>query len=162
VSSWAVAQRLKAKLRCGLVDSFTPFNYRVVGLFDAPAVLARVEIQIPFNFDVVIRKPPRAWCRESWMRSEPDWHNDATGGMCWVLEDEWRDILAAPERLDGDLVSAATLWLLNNVGSLITRHHYANLARLTAWPKEWDAWPHFDKGAEKYERTRFQSAENSR
>jgi len=28
------------------------------------------------------------------------------------------------------------------------------LVGLKAWPKEWDAWPHYDKGVKQYERTK--------
>lgn len=155
------AHVLKARLRHGVVERVGGSFYRVTGLLNAPAVLARVEIKIPLNFDIVIGRPPRAWCHEPWMRSAADWHNDTTRGMCWVLENEWCDILSRPGRLPRDLVSAGTAWLLNNVQSLVSRHHYANLVGIKAWPKEWDAWPHYDKGAEQYERTKCSQADRT-
>lgn len=151
-SSFVFAHTLKARLRHGVVVSLGRSHFLVRGTLDAGAVLAKIEIQVSEDLHWIIQTPPRVWCREPWMRSEPDWHNDREGGMCWVLENEWRDVLSGDGRQPCDLIDVATGWLFHNVKSLVSRHHYGNLVRLNAWPKEWDAWAHYDNGAKQYER----------
>ncbi|CAN5652069.1 hypothetical protein BH09PLA1_BH09PLA1_25420 [soil metagenome] len=150
--SFVFAHVLKARLRDGVVETPDPWHFRVTGRLDAPSVLACIEIQVPQDFAQIIERPPRIWCRESWMRFGEEWHNDDEGGMCWVLRNEWRDVLSGPGRSPRDVIRIAGQWLMNNVTSLITRHHYAHLAGLKRWLKEWDAWPHYEKGVKQYER----------
>lgn len=151
-TSFAFAHRLKARLIDGDVTITDGRYFRVTGKIDAPAVLARIEIRVDSDFDRVIDLRPDVWCREPWMRSDKDWHNDRNGGMCWVLDKEWRDILGGKQRHPNDLVRNAVNWLLNNVQSLVSRHYYADLMKLNDWPKEWDAWEHYGAGVEQYER----------
>jgi hypothetical protein len=153
-SSFIFAHTLKAQLRRGVVDTPDSQHFRVTGKLDAPAVLARVEIWVSRAFEEVLQEPPAVWCREPWMRDEPDWHNGRLTGMCWVLENEWRDHLGGDDKRPRDIIRVASAWLLNNVKSLVSRHHYAHLAALKSWPKEWDAWPHHHAGAKQYERER--------
>jgi hypothetical protein len=158
-SSFAFAHTLKARLHRGAVETLGSPYYRVTGKLDAPAVRAPIEIHVCWDFEQVVRWPPRVFCRESWMREDVEWHNDRETGMCWVLENEWRDILGPQGRWPGDIVRIGNMWLLNNVKSLISRHHYAHLAGLKHWLKEWDAWPHYDKGVQQYERERQRTPE---
>lgn len=153
-SSFVFAHTLKALLRHGVVETPDLSHFLVRGTLDVGAVLARIEIHVCQNFAMVIRKPPRVWCGEPWMRDGADWHNDRFGGMCWVLEDEWRDVLDGDGKQPRDQTVIGTTWLMNNVRSLVSRHYYAHLMRLKDWPKAWDAWAHYDKGAKQYERAK--------
>jgi hypothetical protein len=88
------------------------------------------------------------------MRSEADWHNDKWSGLCWVLQEEWRDTLAGQVQSRRDLIQACVAWLMTNVESLISRHHYGHLTGMKKWSREWDAWGHFGEGAKEYERAK--------
>lgn len=151
-SSFVFAHALKSRLRHGVVKTLDRSHFLVRGTLDAGATLALIEMQVSKDFERVVRKPPRVWCKESWMRDGADWHNDRESGMCWVLEDEWRDVFSVSGRQPRDIVNVGTIWLMNNVQSLVSRHHYAHLMRLNDWPKEWDAWGHYDNGVKQYER----------
>jgi hypothetical protein len=153
-SSFVFVHKLKSQLRDGIVVRVNTSHYCITGILDAPAVLARLDIRVPQNFDRVLEIPPMVFCREPWMRTGVEWHNDSRTGMCWVLEAEWRDVWGAVGRSERESAEAAARWLINNVTSLISRHHYASLEGLKRWPKEWEAWGHYDAGIEEYERSK--------
>jgi hypothetical protein len=151
-TTFVFAHMLKSRLRRGVVRTPDASHFLVSGALDIGAVIARIEIRVSKSFEDVLRKPPRVWCREPWMRSESDWHNDDVRGMCWVLDNEWRDVLSPEGRQERDLVAAGTEWLIDSVRSLASRHYYAHRVGLTAWPKEWVAWGHNSAGVLEYER----------
>lgn len=152
-SSLMLAHTLKARLRKGTVTSLASPFFLVEGKLKIGSALARVEIFVNKDFEIVLKIPPTVRCLEPWMRCHEDWHNSSLMGMCWVLEDEWRDTMAA-EKSDDNLFEFAAGWLLASAASLANRHHYAYLANLTVWKKEWEAWGHGAKGVAEYERSR--------
>lgn len=158
-SSFIFAHRVKAKLRKGSVSAPDARHFVVTGKVNTPAVLASVEVVVARDFDELLHWPPQVTCLEPWMRVGSDWHNaGAAGGMCWVLGDEWRDVLRPEGRLPRDLVRVASTWLINNVTSLISRHYYAHLVQMKQWPTKWDAWAHYKEGSEEYEREQRRNA----
>lgn len=148
-SSFFLSHRIKSKLRSGTVIA-TKNAFCIKGKLDTPAVLARVVVHVPFIFADVLARPPKVWCMESWMRSDPDWHNDEVTGMCWVLGREWRDVFSQRGRSEGDVIRVAADWLIHNTTSLISRHFYGHLEKLHKWPSTWNAWDHNNRGVEQY------------
>lgn len=96
--------------------------------------------------------PPKVWCRESWMRDDADWHNCGKGGMCWVLEEQWRDEMDRDDLPTDLFLGIGLRWLLTASINLIDRHYVGHFKKLKFWPKEWDAFSHFNEGAREYER----------
>jgi hypothetical protein len=153
--SFIFAHTLKARLRNATVEPVGILRYVVKGKIETETALASIEAQVSRNFQHVLNFPPVVWCHEPWMRSEPDWHNDKKSGMCWVLEEEWRDTLAVPVKHRRELIHGAVGWLITNVTSLISRHHYGEMTGRKKWAPEWDAWAHFGEGAKEYRRAKF-------
>lgn len=129
-------------------------SYQLTGRLDIGVRFVDVMIQVPVSFEEVRFKPPRVICTESWMRSDPDWHNDRVSGLCWVLEDQWRDVMSWSGKSVSLIMSEGCDWLLNDVRNLISRHYLAHYENITSWQPEWDSWAHRDEGAREYERTK--------
>ncbi len=151
------ASGLATELRGGnteTVDNLTAAHpyHRVTGRLDIGVRYASVEIWIWDNVALLRSKPPQAWCHESWMRDDQDWHNRKKRGMCWVLEQEWADGLDWSGKPLGAVLMEARHWMLPAVRQLIVRHYLGYRKDLKKWPKEWDSWGHFSKGDKEYAR----------
>src|SRR5208282_1723003 len=98
---------------------------------------------------------PVVHCRESWMRNDWNWHAGFGGELCYILGDQWRDLVGTVAAQEGDFATAlyASSLCLRNVRWLIYRHYIGNIARIIQWPKEWPAWPHGDAAHSEYLRT---------
>lgn len=103
-------------------------------------------------------KPPSVYCREDWVRADWDWHSGRDGLLCYVIPEEWRDLVLETERCDGAIaaVQFAVSLCLRNVRWLLYRQFIAHIGGLVRWPKEWPAWPHGDAGRLAYLRSRAQ------
>lgn len=129
-------------------------HYRVTGNLDVPSALARVKVEVPLFFSELKRDPPSVWCLEKWMRNDPNWHNSNQTGMCWVLNDEWRDVMGCQGKSWKSVVDDGVRWLVNNSTNLISRHHLGDLEGIDDWPEEWEAWGHNEEGPRQYERSK--------
>jgi hypothetical protein len=127
--------------------------YRVTGRLDIGPLFASVEVRVWQDFMVLKRVPPAVWCNESWMRDGPDWHNSRASGMCWILQEVWRDGMSWKGKSALAILKEGREWLINDVRCLINRHYVASCEGLTEWPNEWPFWSHYNEGAEEYERT---------
>lgn len=96
--------------------------------------------------------PPTVWCLDDWVRCEIDWHAGVGGIICYVLDEQWCDLVLQAQRDGGD--QAATRYAislcLRNVRWLLYRHHIAHVTRIRTWPGEWPAWPHGSAGRKEY------------
>ena len=146
------ARGLATYLRGGTTETVDDSRYQVTGQLDTGPVIAKVEIWIPQNFADLKRRPPPAWCHEPWMRDDNEWHNSAKSGMCWALNEEWRDELGWEGKPMWEFLQAARRWLLLAVPNLISRHYYGHLKGLKKWMPEWESWGHYSKGAKEYGR----------
>lgn len=101
---------------------------------------------------------PEVYCSEPWVRSGQDWHA-FNGDLCYVFDDEWRDLVSLVRSDEGNLAAAryAANLCLRNVRWLLYRHHIAAITKLANWPADWPGWPHSHAQAHrKYWRERSQ------
>jgi hypothetical protein len=161
ITSFQFARLLRAELRDGslaiavnpdMTRAEAPLYYRVTGRLDTGPLFAAVEIHVWQDFSILKTVPPAVWCRETWMRDDPDWHNSHVGGMCWILEEVWRDGLNWPGKSALSILNEGRTWLVNDVRCLINRHYVAYREELTDWPADWPFWQHYNEGAREYER----------
>lgn len=117
----------------------------------------RIETSLSACLEITVwedwfNQPPKVVCKESWMRIGEDWHVYEDYSLCWVLDDQWRDVLAGyMQTLRNDEVELiASTWCLTNVKDLIYKHRVAQRQRLKSWPTEWIAWRHGDQGRRDY------------
>jgi hypothetical protein len=122
----------------------------LAGLLDTRVVLASVVIIVPKRFKNLKASPPTVFCTEPWMRTGPDWHNGPP--LCWVLPDEWHDVMNWKGKPAAAILSEGRQWLLNAVSNLVNRHYVAHRENLAEWPAEWTFWNHYDAGVQDYKR----------
>jgi len=172
ITSFQFARMLREKLRGSAIatvdwpdyrmNGSLPY-YRVTGRLDIGALFASVEIRVWQDFSVLKSVPPAVLCSERWMREGADWHNSPANGMCWILQEVWRDGMNWKDKSALAVLKEGRDWLINDVGCLINRHYTAFREGLTKWPKEWPFWSHYNEGAKEYERTeRLRRADKSR
>lgn len=117
----------------------------------------KVRIRVYVGEDWMLN-PPAVKVHEEFMRKDIDWHRYSDGGLCYVLKEEWRDRLERIfERSKGDMaytMDYAATWLLAATDSLVTRHLIGHRHNIGKWPDEWQAYSHYDVGAEEYRRER--------
>lgn len=133
-------------------------QYQLEGTLEVPSRLVSVRIRVPGYFDTLRNKPPSVWCLEDWMRDDPDWHNSNALGMCWVLNEEWQDVIGCSSMPWRSVITEGVRLLLSNCTNLISRHHFGYLKDLKEWPPEWEAWGHYDEGPREYERSKGRRA----
>jgi hypothetical protein len=99
--------------------------------------------------------PPVVHCHESWMRDDWNWHAGPGGKLCYILGDQWRDLVGNVAVQEGNVAAAryASSLCLRNVRWLTYRHYIGNITRITLWPRGWPAWPHGDAAHREYLRT---------
>lgn len=97
------------------------------------------------------------WCEESWVRVGADWHNGPP--LCWVLPDEWRDVMGWRGKTIAAIIQEGRLWFLDGVRLLLNRHYAAHMEGLTAWPPEWLSWSHRAEGVREYQLTKKRAKE---
>ena len=151
ITSFQFTRLLMGELRGGIRATVGPY-YRLVGRLDTGVLLAKIEIRVWQDFNVLKEYPPPVWCHEPWMREGADWHNSRVSGMCWVLQEAWNDGMNWKGKRASAILEEGREWLLNDVRCLINRHYTAYRDGLTKWPKEWPYWDHETRGVEEYER----------
>lgn len=145
------ANMIAAELRDSTIEERPKKVCLVRGRLDIGPRYVSVEILLPWNFHLLKQTPPFVWCRESWIREGADWHNPKYG-LCWVLPDEWKDVMGWKGKPVRAIMEEGKEWLLTNCRSLINRHYCAHLNDLEEWLPEWDAWGHGDDGPNEYAR----------
>lgn len=102
-------------------------------------------------------------CTEKWIQrpggiQSAHWHICLNGALCYVLDFEWQDALAAAEQVVGEenLAEFAAFYAVNNTRWLLYHHLLGYRENLTLWQKEWPQRPHDELGKLEYliERTR--------
>lgn len=107
----------------------------------------KLEARCEFRFAHSWRcNAPDVWCFEPWLRRDGDWHVYRDGRICWILEKEWQDTLAAISRDHGllDVSRFAAFWCCRNTRWLLARHQYGSEFGLVQWPSNWPEWRHGD------------------
>lgn len=150
------AAMLAERLRSGTVIAVRGQHYTVRGELCTTAVYVPIEVRVPWYFRYHKRRPPTVWCRQPWMRSEPDWHN-GPGGMCWVLDQEWRDHMLIRRKPVKAILQEGRDWLIKSVTLLVDRHYLAHRKGFTRWRPEWACWSHYGAGLREYRRSRARS-----
>ena len=121
---------------------------------------ARCAFHIPLNWK---SSPPVLRCIEQWVQRpggtmSADWHICINDSLCYVLDLEWQDALAAAEQSVGqeNLAEFASFYAVNNSRWLLFHHLLGYRENLTTWQKEWPQRPHHALGKFEYliERTR--------
>lgn len=117
----------------------------------------RIETSLTAYIEIIVwrdwlSRPPRVVCKENWMRMGDEWHVYEDYSLCWVLDDQWRDILTGYLKTlrNEEVELIASTWCLTNAKDLIYKHHLAKRLGLKSWPKEWIAWRHGDQGKRDY------------
>lgn len=146
------ANMLAAELRSPTVGRSRRGALRVTGRLDTGVVLASVVVLVAPRFKNLKRAPPLVSCDEPWMKIGPDWHNGPP--LCWVLPDEWRDVMNWKGKPVAAIFEEGKQWFLNGVRCLVNRHYLAHLDCLTAWPPEWSSWSHYGEGIRQYKRAK--------
>ena len=157
IGSSLFAQRLCASLRNGTISVAEGADYQVTGELGPKYLFAPIEVRVPFDFAVLRQIPPRVWCRKFWMRDDTDWHNRVNSGMCWVLEEEWRDAMGWDGKPPHAVIEEGNRWLVEAVGLLVVRHFVGHAKGFTEWPRQWKAWAHFGEGAREYEKWKIRN-----
>lgn len=155
IETFLFAHSLEGDLRDGTtatIDDYHRVSGRIYTAGKLTGKIVPVEIWVPCDLAVLKSVPPPVWCREEWMRDEPEWHNSARTGMCWVLQEQWRDGLDWSGKALPAVLQEARMWMFSAVRQLISRHYYGHLKALKTWPKEWDSWGHYQAGAKEYRR----------
>lgn len=114
---------------------------------------ARCRIKVTPDWSV---QPPKVWCVESWVRHDWDWHAGDGGRLCYVIDEQWGDLVGSVFDQQGQLAAAryAVALCLRNVRWLLYRHYIASVMNIKVWPEDWKAWSHGDKGIREYLRER--------
>lgn len=107
------------------------------------------------------RESPTLRCSEKWLRRPggrltADWHINSDNSLCYVLDWEWADQLAAIEHQHGSerALFAAAFIAVNNARWLLYRHLEGYRRKLVDWPAEWPQWGHGLEGLQDYVRER--------
>lgn len=116
-------------------------------------VNAKVSIAIPCDW---VKLPPKVRCQEPWVKIGMDWHVYSDRSLCWILSDEWRDVLEIQTlRLQlQEFEFFAAGWCMNNSKDLIYKHYLAEKLELKQWHPDWPAWRHGQAGRADYSRER--------
>lgn len=104
---------------------------------------------------------PALRCSERWLRRPggrltADWHINSDDSLCYVLDLEWADQIAAIKMqhdADGAMCAAAFI-AVNNARWLLYRHLEGYRRKLIEWPDEWPQWEHGIDGLRDYLRQR--------
>jgi len=115
-------------------------------------IYAKINVLVHRKISHVITKPPIVFCQERWMKDDDDWHNDSETGMCWVVEDQWKEVLAPLKNTGDELIQQATDWIIIAASSLVYRHYYGHIHNLDEWPERWEAYSHGKDGRKEYRR----------
>ena len=142
------AKMLASELRSPTVGLSPRRGYLLRGQLDTGVTLASVMILVPSRFKDLKRAPPRVFCDASWMKLGAEWHNGPP--LCWVLADEWRDVMNWRGKPVAAILHEGRQWLLDGVRCLVNRHYLAHLEGLTSWPAEWPFWAHYSEGTRQY------------
>jgi len=126
ITTFQFARLLAAPLRGAAIVTARPKpphpHYRVTGRLDTGVVVVPIEFQVWESSDQLKQCPPAVWCNEPWMRDDDDWHNNHGTGICWVLEDEWRDAMSWKGKRTIAILEERRDWFMNAVPCLINRH----------------------------------------
>jgi hypothetical protein len=128
-------------------------NYEVSGRLDIGSCFVGITVCVPISFNELKRNPPRVVCKEPWMKDGAEWHNSRSNGLCWVLANQWVDVMGWTGKSVTSIIDEGVKWLINDVTNLISRHYFAHCENLTSWPPEWDAWAHYGEGVKEYRHT---------
>jgi hypothetical protein len=110
-------------------------------------------------------EPPKARCLSRWsqelqrMKNRTEWHFNADGSLCYVLDAEWTDTLAGSEQTSVDeIAEVAAFFLTRNLRYLLSRQLVAYRNGFARWPAEWEQWRHGLLGRQAYQnqKARFQ------
>jgi hypothetical protein len=142
------ANMLAAELRSPTVGLSQRGALRIEGQLDSGVVLAHVVILVSPRFKGLKRAPPKVFCDEPWMKVGAEWHNGPP--LCWVLSDEWRDVMNWRGKPVAAIMDEGRRWFLEGVRCLVNRHYSAHLDGRTVWPAEWSSWGHYRAGAREY------------
>lgn len=128
---------------------------KVMGLLNLSHDDVTTTKQVRCRFELIPEwrsEPPAVWCLEDWVRCDVDWHAGRGGILCYVLDEQWRDVVSKVQ-MGGDNYAAtryAVSLCLRNVRWLLYRHYIAHVTRLRTWPGEWQAWSHGAPGRMEY------------
>lgn len=146
------AHLIAAELRGASVAPMEKDFIGIVGRLDVGSVIADIAVAVPERFDDLKKKPPLVFCSEPWVKKGAEWHN--LGSLCWVIPNEWEDVMNWKDKPVTDIMTEGVAWFLNGVRSLLSRHYYAHLAGIETWPAEWIAWAHGEAGVREYKQER--------
>lgn len=146
------ARMVASELRDPEVRAVPGIAHIVRGGLDTGAIVAAVEIGIPWLFRDLKASPPIVRCLEPWMKTGADWHNG--GVMCWEIPDRWRDEMSWKGKPVQAILTDGTHWLIAAVRLLANRHYVAHLEGLERWPEEWACWSHGQEGVSEYRNER--------
>jgi len=107
-------------------------------------------------------KPPVVHCREPWVRADWDWHAGTGGVLCYILDEQWKDLVGTVMTQEGNVAAAryAAILCLRNVCWLLYRHYIGNITKMTMWPRDWPAWPHGEPARREYFRNKNMQKQN--
>jgi len=98
------------------------------------------------------RQLPLVQCCEPWVRNDWNWHAGEGGLLCYILDEQWRDVVG--EVLNQEGIAAASGFAacvcLRNVRWLLYRHYIGRITKMAGWPTTWPAWPHGEAGRRDY------------
>lgn len=106
------------------------------------------------------KRAPVLRCSDKWVRgrerseTNPSWHVNSDGTLCYMLDDEWADVLAEVEDLHGLSATLATAagYAINSARWLLYRHLQGYRRKLVSWDPQWPQWPHYADGVWAYRR----------
>ena len=109
-------------------------------------------------------KPPKVRCLSRWsqelqrMKHRTEWHFNADGTLCYVLDAEWADTLLGPGQTAVDeIADIASFFFTRNLRYLLSRQLVAYRNGLARWPAEWEQWPHGLLGRQAYQNQKDRS-----
>lgn len=145
----SLATRLNAELDgCHGIDLDRAANWAVVsGMLNLShdeiktPKIARCEFRLAPDWQSQL---PVVRCRESWVRNDWNWHAGNGGTLCYILDDQWRDLVSEIANCEGIAAAGhfAACLCSRNVRWLLYRHYIASVTKMIEWPKDWPAWPH--------------------
>ena len=99
-------------------------------------------------------KPPLVSSDSYWLQKCEDWHVNKRGELCWVYHEQWRKYMAECVKENGwtPTIRLGTTWLLRSVKFLLCCHSHAHQFGISEWPREWEAYSHFDKAKPEFAR----------
>jgi hypothetical protein len=111
------------------------------------------------------KKAPILRCSDKWIRGRersepnPSWHVNSDGTLCYMLDNEWADVLAEVEELHGVSAALATAagYAINSVRWLLYRHLQGYRRKLVSWDPQWPQWPHYADGIWAYHREKLRN-----